>query len=413
MTVTTTFPIYPPRSGGQSRIFHLYRQLASEFDVEIVSFTDYGQPEFDERIADGIREVRIPKSLPHAQEEWRLTAKLKGVAASDVITPKLYAMTPRYLEVLGRSAAGSELLVASHPYLLPALQAVRTHQDLIYEAQDVEIILKKSILPDNRLGKYFLRLTESLERQCCASSALVMTCSDEDRATLRRLFNADPQKIVTIPNGVDLDSVTYRPLNLRRRLKQQHQGHKCPFTVLFMASWHGPNIDAALCLLHIALELPHIQFLLLGSIGQYLQHFGFTLPDNVEALGVVDDETKDEVLSWVDLAVNPMESGSGTNLKIFDYMAAGIPVLTTAFGARGLCVQDRLHARVARLVDFPGVIEEIRKQEDKVTETMVVAARDYVAEHFSWKVIAQPLLAALCDIRAAREPKALAAAGVG
>jgi glycosyltransferase involved in cell wall biosynthesis len=410
ITVTTTFPVYPPYSGGQSRIFHLYRQLVSDFDIEIISFTDYGKPEFDELIANGIRETRIPKSREHARAEWRLTGKLKGVAASDVIMPKLYGLTPRYLEVLKRSAAGSDLLVASHPYLLPALRAVRTDQELIYEAQDVEAILKKSVLPRNRLGKYFLRLTKFLEQQCCELSALVLTCSEQDRATLHQLYKADPQKVVTIPNGVDLDSVRYRPPSLRRRLKLQYQGRACPFTTLFMASWHGPNIDAALCLLHIARELPHIRFLLLGSIGEYLRQFGFTLPGNVESFGVVDDETKDEVLSWVDLAINPMESGSGTNLKMLDYMAAGVPVLTTAFGARGLQIEDGCHARVARLPDFPGIIEEMRNQHVDTVTSMVERAHSYAADHFSWAAIAQRLLAALHDVDRPRK-HALAVVG--
>jgi glycosyltransferase involved in cell wall biosynthesis len=178
-----------------------------------------------------------------------------------------------------------------------------------------------------------------------------------------------------------------------------------------MASWHGPNIDAALCLLHIARELPHIRFLLLGSIGQYFRHFGFTLPANVESLGGVDDETKDEVLSWVDLAINPMESGSGTNLKMLDYMAAGVPVLTTAFGARGLHIEDGCHARVARLSDFRGIIEEMRNQPVDILAPMVERARSYAADHFSWAAIAQPLLAALHDIDSPRELNALAAPG--
>lgn len=409
ITVATTFPIYPPRGGGQSRIFHLYRQLAADFDVEIISFTDYGQPEFDELIADCVRETRIPKSLQHARAECRLIGKLKGVSASDVIMPKLYRLTPRYLEVLKHSAAGSDLLVASHPYLLPALQAVRTEQALVYEAQDIEVILKKSILPDNRLGKYCLRLTEFLEQQCCDLSALVMTCSEQDGATLRQMYKVDQEKLVTIPNGVDLDSVTYRPPNLRRRLKLQCQGCSCPFTVLFMASWHGPNIDAVLCLLHIARELPHIRFLLVGRIGHYLDHFGFTLPANVDSFGVVDDETKDEVLGWVDLAINPMESGSGTNLKMLDYMAAGVPVLTTAFGARGLVIEDGRYARLARLPDFPRIIEEMRNQPVDIRTPMVERARSYAANHFSWPAIAQPLLAAFHDIARAREPKPLPA----
>jgi glycosyltransferase involved in cell wall biosynthesis len=410
ITVTTTFPIYPPRGGGQSRIYHLYRNLAASFDVDIVSFADYGQPETDEPIADGVRELRIPKSLEHARAEWRLTGKMDGVAASDVVAPKLYHLTPRYVEVLKRSAAGSDWLVASHPYLLPALLEVRGRQNLIYEAQDVEVIVKGTILPANRLGRYFLKLTQSLEQQCCDLSGLVMTCTEEDGGTLVEMYGLDPKKLLVVPNGVDLSSVTYRPLDVRRRLKRQYRGQPA-FTVLFMASWHGPNIEATLCLLHIARELPHIHFLLLGSVGQYLQHFGFALPPNVESLGVVDDETKDEILSWVDLAVNPMESGSGTNLKMLDYMAAGMPTLSTPFGARGLDIVDGLQGRLAPLIEFPRVIEEIRNQDDNVLAMIVEAGRTHAASRFSWEVIAHPLLAALHGIRPHKAQSALAARG--
>jgi len=410
ITLASTFPIYPPRGGGQSRIYHLYRNLASAFDVEVVSFTDHGQPEFDQLIADGLREVRIPRSLPHARAEWRLANKLEGVAAADVMTPKLYHLTPRYLEALKQSAAGSDWLVASHPYLLPALLDARSSQDLIYEAHNVEAILKQTILPGNRLGRYFLKLTEFLERNCCDLGRLVMTCSGEDGATLHHLYGADPRKTVVVPNGVDLDSVTYRPLQIRRQLKQQYQSRQ-PFTVLFMASWHGPNIEAGLCVLHIAQQLPHIRFLLLGSIGQYFNHYGFSTPPNVEPLGTLNDEAKDEVLSWVDLAVNPMESGSGTNLKMLDYMAAGTPVLSTPFGARGLDITDGIQARLAPLTEFPRVIEELRNEDDNIMATMVEAARQHAASRFSWEVIAKTLLDAMQQLHESRRDEFLVTAG--
>ena len=326
IAVATTFPIYPPRGGGQSRIYHLYRNLAAEFDVEIVSFGDHGQEEFDEPIAPGVREIRVPKTLAHVQAEWRLAKRLEGVAASDVMMPKLYSLTPRYAEALARSAAGSDWLVASHPYLLPALESVRHGQTLVYEAQDVEAVLKQGILPSNRLGRYFLRLTESIERRCCDLSSLVMTCSQEDACTLSRMYAIEREKTAVVPNGVDLDSVTFYPLDLRRKVRRQNQVSD-PFTVLFMASWHGPNIEAALCVAEIARLLPHVNFLLVGSVGCYLDRFGFALPANVKSLGVVDDRAKDRILSWVDLAINPMQSGSGTNLKMLDYMAAGVPLL--------------------------------------------------------------------------------------
>jgi len=134
------------------------------------------------------------------------------------------------------------------------------------------------------------------------------------------------------------------------------------------------------------------------------------LPANVKSLGVVDDETKNRILSWVDLAINPMQSGSGTNLKMLDYMAAGVPLLSTPFGARGLDLENRVHARLAPLIKFPRVIEEMRNQDDQVTATMVETARGHAVLHFAWDVIARALMARLQD---SRRPKLSANTAVG
>jgi glycosyltransferase involved in cell wall biosynthesis len=390
ITVTTTFPIYPPRGGGQSRVYHLYRNLASEFDIEIVSFCDYDQAEFDGLIAPGVREIRIPKTLTHTQAECRLTRRLEGVPVGDVIMPKVFFLTPRYVDALTRSAFGSDWLVASHPYLLPAIEAVRQDQRILYEAQDVEAVLKRSILPPTRMGRYFLRLTQFVEERCCKLSSLVVTCSQEDSCSLTRLYGVEVEKTLVAANGVDLNTVTFHSWDARQELQRQ-SNLSGPFTVLFMASWHGPNIEAALCITEIARLLPHINFLFMGSIGSYLDRFGFTLPANAKSLGVVDDRSKDQILSWVDLAINPMQSGSGTNIKMLDYMAAGVPVLSTPFGARGLGLQDRTHARLAPVIEFPRVIEEMRDEEASVIASMVERARAHVRTHFSWEVIAREL----------------------
>ena len=394
MTVALTFPVYPPRGGGQSRVFHLYRNLARYFDVDLVTFADYGQAATDEYIAGGLREIRIPKSLPHARREWRAMAKAGGVPVTDVVMPVLYRLSPEYTEALGKSAATSDVLVACHPYLLPALESVRKQHRLLYEAQDVETDLKRSILPDNRVGRYLLKLTEVVERRACESSGLIMTCLDDDVATLGRKFGVPEEKFVVAPNGVDLDSVTFHGLDERRALKQKLRPG-APFTVLFMGSWHGPNIESVLCILAIARELPHVHFLVVGSVCAYLEHFGFGLPPNVELAGVVDDQKKDEILSWVDLAVNPMESGSGTNLKMLDYMAAGVPVLTTPFGARGLGLLDHHHVRLASVGRIPQAIEEMSRTDSAHLKAMIDQARAHAAQVFSWEIIADQLAHAI------------------
>ncbi len=397
LTVALTYPVYPPRGGGQNRVYHLYRNVARDFDVDLVTIVDYGQPAMDEYIAPGLREIRIPKSPAHSQRERRIMAKVGGVPVTDVVMPVLARLSPDYTEALRRSASTSHVLVASHPYLLPALDAVKAGQTLIYEAHNVESELKRSILPDNPVGRQLLRVTEAVERRACESSDRIIACLDDDVVTLHRKFGVREDRFVIVPNGVDLDSVSFHGIEERRALKQKLRPGK-PFTVLFMGSWHGPNIDAVLCILAIAQELPHVHFLLVGGVCAYLQHFAYHLPPNVELAGVVDDETKNEILSWADLAINPMESGSGTNLKMLDYMAAGVPVLSTPFGARGLDLEDREHAWLAPLDEFPVVIPKIMDMSATTLKAMVRRARDHAVRLFAWEVVAEHLTSALSQL---------------
>ena len=76
ITVALTFPVFPPRGGGQARVFHLYRNLVPEFEVDVVSVVEYGQPEFDSEIAPHLREIRIrkrsstPRESGGCQRRW-------------------------------------------------------------------------------------------------------------------------------------------------------------------------------------------------------------------------------------------------------------------------------------------------------------------------------------------------------
>ena len=51
------------------------------------------------------------------------------------------------------------------------------------------------------------------------------------------------------------------------------------------------------------------------------------------ALGYVPDLRP--VLAAADVAVNPVATGSGSNVKLSEYLAAGLPVVTTPLGLRG------------------------------------------------------------------------------
>src|SRR3954464_5454779 len=144
-------------------------------------------------IAPGVREIRIPKSRGHEAEELRLGAKMSHIPVTDVVMPKLFRYTPEYLQALARSAESAAVLVASHPYLLDAINEVRTNQMFAFEAQDIEVDLKASILPPNRIGRYFLKLTERVECDCCKQSSLTFTCSEADRLELITRYDASAE----------------------------------------------------------------------------------------------------------------------------------------------------------------------------------------------------------------------------
>lgn len=156
-----------------------------------------------------------------------------------------------------------------------------------------------------------------------------------------------------------------------------------------MGSWHGPNLEACERIFEIAQKCPDTVFLLMGSQCQYFEKKSnqYTIPVNVGLLGMVSEEEKTRIFNVVDFALNPMMSGSGTNLKMFDYMAAGIPVITTKFGARGITDTKGLI-----LAEIDEMAEIIQKYQLKEQEKIIENARRIVKTEYDWSVIAQVLL---------------------
>jgi glycosyltransferase involved in cell wall biosynthesis len=81
----------------------------------------------------------------------------------------------------------------------------------------------------------------------------------------------------------------------------------------------------------------------------------------VLALGFVEPLAR--LLAAADVAVNPVEAGSGSNLKLAEYVAAGLPVVTTPVGLRGY-EAFRAHVTVAELSEFATAVQARSSTED-------------------------------------------------
>jgi glycosyltransferase involved in cell wall biosynthesis len=395
LVVACTFPIYPPRHGGQSRVFNLYRSLAPEFDTVVVSVCPAAEPGFDAEIAPGLREVRIPMSSAHERGEHALGRKM-GTPVTDVAMLRFHASTPALREALEREAQGASAVVACHPYLYPALKDLGV--PVWYEAQDLEFTLKTALFGGRPGGQELIDAVQAVERECVQAAELILCASPDDAEELGRLYGAERGRVVLAPNGTDSTRIAFTSASERAALKA-HLGVTDPL-VFFMGSGHWPNINAVQRIFEFAAARTRMAFAVIGSVCYAFEKK--LVPPNVMFLGEVDDITRNLCLQACDVAVNPVEDGSGTNLKMLDFFAAGVPVVTTERGSRGLRLDGETQCLVRPTGEFPAALDEVTGAGAEAAAQRAITARDLVEREFDWDAIGRhikPRLIASADVK--------------
>ncbi len=384
MVVVVTFPIYPPRGGGQSRIFNLYSNLTKYYDIEIVCLCGEELSSLSREIAPGLIETRVSISNDFADYSLSLSKKVDYIPVTDIAAIEGYKFVDEFKLALGNAVKTADIVVASHPFLIDAIMELNSSAEIWFEAHNVEFDLKTQLLPDSKASKKMLDLVHKAEKHCWLNSELIFACTSKDLVRLEELYGKTKAKKIEVPNGVDINNAVLLSENDRKQLKER-LGVGAKNTVLFMGSWHGPNLEAAERLILLAHEFPDVFFFLIGSAG--LAFEDRELPSNIIIFGELDEEEKRVVMCASDVAVNPMISGSGSNLKMLDFFAYGIPVISTAFGARGILAKPSIHFIES---DINGMKLELNAFFALHTryEKMRESCRELVMNYYSWDKIA-------------------------
>ncbi|MBU3014242.1 glycosyltransferase [Poseidonibacter lekithochrous] len=383
LTVATTYPVYPPRGGGQNRVFYLYKELAKTMVVDIVCIVNADQEYTKVKIAKNLYEIRVPKSYLHQEKEDEMREKA-GIPVTDIAMLYLADETPAYKDAIASSYENSNFLIATQVYTYGICRSI-TNDAIIHDSQNVEYNLKKQMLQDTPYNRELLETVFIAEKEAANNSIFTTVCANEDALTMEKIYGFNPKKSLLVANGVDLHTVNFMSKVQRDSMKTK-LGLDNQKLVLFIGSWHQPNIDAVDEIFILANKLPEYKFLIMGTVANYFKSENkmHLKPENVGFTGMLNDLEKEYVLSTVDIAINPMLTGSGTNLKMLDYMANGIPVLSTKIGARGLSIPEGYIA-VADICDFDKYIKDIHKF------TNIEKSRSYVEENFSWNKIKESL----------------------
>jgi glycosyltransferase involved in cell wall biosynthesis len=314
---------------------------------------------------------------------------------------------------------GAVCVVASHPFAIPAIEATGHPLPLVYDAHNVEADLARALLEadldaEGTTADVAERRDAVLgdvvraESRTCAAAALVVTCSRDDAARLATLYDVAGSRVLVVPNGADTTAIPVSN-HARREAERRAAGLGGTRLALFVGSRHPPNVEAALAIFAAARRLPSTTFLLVGS--QCAALAGRQRPSNVVLLGVVDDATMAMLLGLVDVGLNPMRSGSGSNLKVPTYLAASLPVVTTPHGARGYDLTDGTDAVVCELGALAERVDAVLG-DVAFAERLGAAGRRLAETRYDWEILARTLRHALADVTASRLPRAADATSV-
>jgi glycosyltransferase involved in cell wall biosynthesis len=202
---------------------------------------------------------------------------------------------------------------------------------IVYSAHNVESDYTRAQTGRQWGLKTFARRVASLERQAVAASDIVLACTAGDADRFRELY-APRGEVVVVPNGFDGSLVDFDRRPLRALARAQFGLTEGDLALLFVGGRAPHNVDAVRFLSRDVLPKlgPRAHLLLGGDCGEAAEQ---GLTRQIHPLGFVGDLRP--VWAAADVAVNPVAFGSGSNLKLLEYLAVGLPVVTTPFGLRG------------------------------------------------------------------------------
>lgn len=396
--VTDTAPLTPVRWGGPHRIFHLFTHLPKNFEVIYVGIDLNATEPRTLQVNERFTEVIVPPTRLFPAVRKLQTALLKEESI-DLYSYIAASRDRPYRDAILEHAADADILVASHPWGFPAL--VRAHRRaqgqgrktmLVYDAHNCEYPLQQRILAScpKLLTLPVLAELKRIERQAVRESSLVLACSPQDEADFVRFFGADKARMRPLPNSVPARG--RRSAEDKKKARDALGIEKGKHVAFFIGAYYKPNIEAFEEILELAAAMPEHSFHVAGSVSLYpdFRPDAKPVPANVVLHGLVDDERFSNLLAAADVALNPNLTGGGTQIKMLDYFAAGLPVVSTANGIRGLDVRHNEHLFVAEQSGFREALETLER-DPELAESVGAAAREFVTQRYGADILGERL----------------------
>jgi len=266
---------------------------------------------------------------------------------------------------------------------------LRKNIKVIYDAHNVEgdrvKFIKNLPLIKRMLAPLVIPL---VERMAVDVADHIICVSCEDKRLFMRRYGVKLDKLTIIPSGAN--SVSLCLLNNKDNIRREYGIRENEVVIVFHGTYtYQPNKEAVQLIVNfiapkIAEKYSNVKFIVAGKDVPKLQK------GNVKLVGFVDDLYS--LLRASHIAIVPIVKGGGTRLKIMDYMAVGLPIVTTRKGIEGIEAENGMHAIIVDDVDIEFVRAlEFLIENERERERLGKNARRLFEEKYDWDRIGERL----------------------
>lgn len=287
----------------------------------------------------------------------------------DLCVQAMYKELKQARKKLQELLVGVDLVILEHYSGAPFLNDIEDIP-IIYSSQNCEIFMANQIFGEDSAAA---KTTREMEGLAISKADALMYCSGEDLEHLQEYYGIGCP-VYYVPNGAEKKEIT-RP-ETRKKSKN----------IFFVGSGHPPNIIAANAVVPLARVMPEYTFTLCGSASNGLSIKKQLIPENIQVLGKVSDEELDMIFRDSFAFINPMETGSGTHLKMMEALSYGIPIITSTVGARGFSEEDKKSSMIVA-DGVQEMVDAIAKLEDDKIYSKIVSATQESFQKYDWDTV--------------------------
>ena len=396
--ITKSFP-YPTDSGGRIRTYYILKGLSQEHDITLLTTIEHEEqrmliPELL-KVCSKVKVIKtrvetllqlVGKIIKNCFSQIPIVVErhyLKEVA--DEVNAQIHEAQPKF-DIIHFDHLDTSIYLDCIP---------ATMTTVLDEHNIVSNQVKTSALVERNFLKRFymdiqLKKTLRYEASVCRKITRCFVCSDVDKRYLLRM--AKDAHVVSVPNGVDVEYFGGKSWIVG----SQHKFSQDIPTIIFVGTLdYGPGGTAVRYFCEdifplIQLNVPDVRFLVVGqNPPKYLQLLA-EQNKNIVLTGRVDDIRP--YVAQAQVFVVPLQSGSGTRLKILDAMAMNIPVVSTSIGAEGLAVCSGEHLFITDTPAAFGAAVSQLLQDLSLADNIRENASQLVQTKYSWKTIWKDLL---------------------